>query len=375
MIRRKLGIVICCMCLIGCSQRVPLENASLILLIALDQASNGEIVVGASVPLFHHEKQKDTVEQLVTASSVYDGFSKMSTKMTGYVTSSKAEIILIGKKFAEKENWMKALDSSFRDPSSTLNTKVLLVDGSVEEIFNMNRKENASLSSYVNNVIESSIQNNKAVFSTIQQLMREQNERGMTQTIPIIKEKNNEIDTVGIAFLDYKGKYVTRFLKKDVGFFNLINKPKGKGRMILHLSLGSLQENQQPNTSILVQNVKRKIKVDYRNGQFIFRINLYMNVALNERVNSKVIHYTQKQKQEIIKLEAELKQKLDKKLMSMFRYMQKNEVDPIGLYLYARAYQYKGWKKEQKNWHDAIAKAKIEVNTHVQINNTGTNRG
>ena len=45
------------------------------------------------------------------------------------------------------------------------------------------------LSSYINGVIESSIQNNQSVSSTIQQLMREQNEEGMTQTVPIIKNK------------------------------------------------------------------------------------------------------------------------------------------------------------------------------------------
>ncbi|MEC3317029.1 spore gernimation protein XA, partial [Bacillus thuringiensis] len=41
MIRKWIGIVISCMYLIGCSQRIPLEQASLILLIALDRTPNG----------------------------------------------------------------------------------------------------------------------------------------------------------------------------------------------------------------------------------------------------------------------------------------------------------------------------------------------
>ncbi|WP_374987756.1 Ger(x)C family spore germination C-terminal domain-containing protein [Paenibacillus sp. R14(2021)] len=37
-------------------------------------------------------------------------------------------------------------------------------------------------------------------------------------------------------------------------------------------------------------------------------------------------------------------------------------MDPIGVGLYARAYQYKAWKKVQENWGDAFSKADVSVN-------------
>lgn len=206
MIRRGIWIMICCIYLIGCSERIPLEKATLILLIALDRTSNGEMMVGTSIPLFHQEEPINTVEHLVKASSVYNGFSKISTKMTGFVTSSKAEIILIGKKFAQNENWMKELDSSSRDPYGTLNAKVVLVDGSIEEIFNMKKSDNPPLPKYVNDVIESSIQNNESVSSTIQQLIREKNEQGMTQTLPIITRKKQQDRYSRNSFFRRSGK-------------------------------------------------------------------------------------------------------------------------------------------------------------------------
>ncbi|PEM38617.1 spore gernimation protein XA, partial [Bacillus wiedmannii] len=218
MIRKWIWIVICCVCLIGCSQRIPLEKVSLILLIGLDRAPNGDIKVGTSIPLFHHKQQQSTIEHWAQASTVYNGFSKIDTKLTGYMTSSKAEIILIGKKLAQESNWLQELDSSYRDPYATINAKVVLVDGPAEEIFKIHKPSKPSLSSYINGVIESSIQNNQSVSSTIQQLMREQNEEGMTQTVPIIKKTKNEIDTVGIALLDRQGKYLSRIPKKNVKF-------------------------------------------------------------------------------------------------------------------------------------------------------------
>ncbi|PEM49477.1 Ger(x)C family spore germination C-terminal domain-containing protein, partial [Bacillus wiedmannii] len=54
--------------------------------------------------------------------------------------------------------------------------------------------------------------------------------------------------------------------------------------------------------------------------------------------------------------------------------LQKNKIDPIGLSLYARAFQYKEWKKVKEDWLQALAEAKINVKTHVKIKDTGTIR-
>ncbi|OUB84377.1 Ger(x)C family spore germination protein [Bacillus wiedmannii] len=374
MIRKSILGVICFIYLTGCSQRIPLEQASLILLIALDRTSNGEMKVGTSIPLFHHEKQKSTAEHWAQASTIYDGFSKMDTKLTGYVTSSKAEVILIGKKFAQEKNWIQALDSSYRDPYATINAKVVLVDGSAEEILKINRPDKPALPSYISGVIKSAIQNNQSVSSTIQQLMREKNEQGMTQTVPIIKKIKNEIDAVGIAFLDQQGKYIAKIPKKDVEFFNLIYKPKNTGRMILHLALSPKRSDKKPNTSVLVQNAKRKINVDFQKGKFVFTINVNMNIALIEKNNKDVTKNHLQGKTDISRLEHGIEHEFDKKLRGMLQDMQKNKIDPIGLSLYARAFQYNEWKKVKADWVYALSKAKVHVNTHIIIKDTGTIR-
>ncbi|PFQ53777.1 spore gernimation protein XA [Bacillus cereus] len=373
MIRKWIWIVICFVYLIGCSQRIPLEKVSLILLIGLDRTPNGEIKVGTSIPLFHHKQPKSTIEHWTQASTVYTGFSKIDTKLTGYMTASKAEIILIGEKLAKEANWLQELDSSYRDPYATINAKVVLVDGPTEEIFKIHKPSKPSLPSYINSVIESSIQNNQSVSSTIQQLMREQNEEGMTQTVPIIKKSKNEIDTVGIAFLNRKGKYLTHIPKKDVKFFNLINKPKSNGRMILHLELPP-KSNKRPNTSIFVQNARRKVDVNFQNGKFVFNLDIYANVALIEKTNANLIKEHYNNKKNINNLKSAIQKEINTNLQNMLNEIQQNKIDPIGLSLYARAFQYKEWKKLKGNWSQAIAEAKINVKTHVKIKDTGTIR-
>ncbi|OUA91580.1 Ger(x)C family spore germination protein [Bacillus thuringiensis] len=374
MIRKWIGILICCIYLIGCVPRIPLEEASLILVIGLDRTSNGEMKVGTSIPIFHHEKQKSTVNHWIQASTIYEGFSKIATKLTGYVTSAKTEVILIGKKVAQEENWIQQLDSSYRNPYATINAKVVLVDGFVEDIFKLHKSDEPSLSSYISGLIESSIQTNQSVPSNIQQLMREKNEQGMTQTIPIIKKTSNEIDTVGIVFLDSKGRYLTKIPKRDVKFFNLINKSKSTGRMILHLLLSLNKSNQKTNTSVLVQTAKRTITVDFQKGKFLFNIDVNMNVSLIEKINGNITENGKYSSKYINKLEHEIQSEINKKLQGMLRNMQRDRIDPINLSLYASAYQYKEWKKIKEEWLGTLSKAKIRVNTHVKINDTGTIR-
>ncbi|AQY38392.1 Ger(x)C family spore germination protein [Bacillus thuringiensis] len=372
MIWKKTWILITCICLVACGQRIPLEKASLILLIALDKTTDGEIKVGASIPLFHHKEKRSTVEHWVHASTVYNGLSKIERRLTGYVTPSKAEIILIGRKFAQENNWFQSLDSSFRDPSAALNAKVLIVEGKIEELLQVKRPDKPLLVSYINDVINTSIHSNQSVPSSVQQLLREQNESGMTQTIPIIKTKRNLIITEGIVFLSQNGKYLTKLSKEDVKVFNLINKANNTGRTILHFSLPKKNSNQPLSVSVLVQDAKRKINIDYQKDQFIFNIDVYLDISLIEKVGEEKNNTLEQGTKNTNLLKKQIKNELNTQLISMFRDIQKNKIDPVGLSVYAKAYQYKEWKQAERNWLEQLSKAKININTHIKIKDTGT---
>ncbi|PHF04999.1 spore germination protein XA, partial [Bacillus wiedmannii] len=204
-------------------------------------------------------------------------------------------------------------------------------------MFTINKPDKPSLPSYISSVIESSIQNNQSVSSTIQQLMREKNEEGMTQAVPVIKKTKNEIDTVGIALLDRQGKYLSRIPKKNVKFFNLLNKPKNKGRMILHLVLPPKKSNKTPNTSIFVQNATRKIDVKFKSGKFVFNLDINANVALIEKTNANLIKEHYNNKKNINNLESAIEKEINNNLQNILNQIQQNKIDPIGLSLYARA--------------------------------------
>ncbi|WP_218937182.1 Ger(x)C family spore germination C-terminal domain-containing protein, partial [Bacillus toyonensis] len=98
------------------------------------------------------------------------------------------------------------------------------------------------------------------------------------------------------------------------------------------------------------------------------------NVALIEKTNVNLIKEHYDNKKNINNLESAIQKEINKNLQNMLNEIQQNKIDPIGLSLYARAFQYKEWKKRKGDWLQALAEAKINVKTHVKIKDTGTIR-
>ncbi|WP_458259534.1 Ger(x)C family spore germination C-terminal domain-containing protein [Bacillus cereus] len=48
-------------------------------------------------------------------------------------------------------------------------------------------------------------------------------------------------------------------------------------------------------------------------------------------------------------------------LEGLIKKIQKAEIAPIGLGVYARAYTYKDWKRVQKQWGKALSKADVKI--------------
>ncbi|PEW83226.1 spore gernimation protein XA, partial [Bacillus thuringiensis] len=93
-----------------------------------------------------------------------------------------------------------------------------------------------------------------------------------------------------------------------------------------------------------------------------------------EKTNANLIKEHYDNKKNINNLESAIEKEINKELQNMLDEIQQNKIDPIGLSLYARAFQYKEWKERKEDWLKALAEAKINVKTHVKIKDTGTIR-
>ena len=90
-----------------------------------------------------------------------------------------------------------------------------------------------------------------------------------------------------------------------------------------------------------------------------------MEISISERYSSFDVATHKKELEQV--LEKDLSQRYQK-LIATF---QKHQVDPVGFGVYARAYQYKEWKKVEEDWPKAFAHAKVRIKPIVSIKGFG----
>jgi hypothetical protein len=117
--------------------------------------------------------------------------------------------------------------------------------------------------------------------------------------------------------------------------------------------------------SFYALRVKRDIKVTFEHNKFIFDIQCSMPIQLTEKPFAFDV------RNDAAKLEAEINQQLEAKMTALVKKMQEHEIDPIGLGLYARAYQFKAWEHVQDEWGHAFSEAEVRIHVKTKIKNMG----
>ncbi|MNG37666.1 hypothetical protein D3C84_1250870 [compost metagenome] len=56
---------------------------------------------------------------------------------------------------------------------------------------------------------------------------------------------------------------------------------------------------------------------------------------------------------------------------NLIKKIQQNQIDPIGLGLYARAHEYRQYKKVEEHWGETLSEADIHLTVKVKIGSTG----
>ncbi|MCY9693629.1 Ger(x)C family spore germination C-terminal domain-containing protein [Paenibacillus alginolyticus] len=122
---------------------------------------------------------------------------------------------------------------------------------------------------------------------------------------------------------------------------------------------------QTDHLSISVQGMKTKIKTSYKQNKFRFDINIKMPAGLTERLFPFDVRKNGKE------LEKMISEHMKKQFENLIKNIQKHQIDPIGLGLYARAHEYSQYKKVEDHWGEALSKADIHVSVKVTKGNMG----
>ncbi|NEW09061.1 Ger(x)C family spore germination protein [Paenibacillus sp. SYP-B3998] len=368
--KNKLRILLAAVLIVwlpGCSEAVDLENLTLGLVIGVDLDEHNQLVSYFSSPLFNKNVSKSTLTLESNAKTLRATRREFDSMATGLAVGGKTQVILIGKRLMQHGDWFSLFDVFFRDAKNSLSERVIAVDGDVSEIMQNIPQDMPPLSLHLASLIDTKELRNETVKTNLQQFDKQMFEKGITPYISLIKVENERIKLTGTALLDKKGRLVMTLDQNETTLLRILQN-SSRGQQSLSASIPGAQKSDiydKNNLTFSINSVKNKMKTGYRDGKFEFDIKLNMFVSLKERL------FTYDMRKNREKLEQQIQEQIKKQFEELIKKCQKNQIDPIGLGQYARAYQYKKWKQVQEHWGETFSEADVHLSVKTNIKYMG----
>jgi Ger(x)C family germination protein len=351
--------------LVGCQLEPPVENQTIVLMIGMDM-ENDQLTIFEASPVFSDTATKKVDVTKVTAMTLRNSRNLLESSSIGLVTASKNQVLLLGKELLNQENWFTKLDTLYRDPRISTTSRVAMVDGPVSDIFFNEPPDKPRLSFFIRQLVDHNNERGITVLTTLRDLHRQMFDKGITPSVTEIKFED-EIKIMGASLLDKNGKYVDSLDLVETSYLLALQNKLKKEVTFPALPI-SAQDSNTPNEnllSIFSRNVKTKIKTSFKEGNFHFDIKMTVPFKVTERF----FPWSEKK---LDKLEQTVNDAIKQKVDNLIKKFQENKIDPIGLGVYARAYQYDHFKKVEDNWGEAFSKATININVQSNLITQGS---
>ncbi|MFE5318568.1 Ger(x)C family spore germination protein [Paenibacillus sp. NPDC056579] len=366
---RRVGMIVCMLAalvLTGCSDRLNVEDLTLSLMLGIDLDKDNQLVYFLSSPVFNKEAAIKSEEIAVHSETLYQARSKFDLTSTGLTIGGKIQVLLLGKSLLQHEDWFPLIDIVYRNAKVAVNARVVVVDGPVADIINFHPSDKPRLSLHILKLIDTADQRNITLKTTLQELHRQMFEKGVTPSMSEIK-KEKAVEVMGTALLNERGKYVDKLMLQESALLKILQH-KELDEMMFTIAIPEKDElDVIPDNKLTLtpSTVKTLIKPSYSQGRFRFDITVNILYSLTERL------FPFNVKEERPKLERWINEQMEQQFHSIFDKMQKHRIDPVGLGLYARAYEYQHWKEVQDHWGDALADAVINIKVKTEIKSMG----
>lgn len=353
----------------GCYDRVDLEDQTSGLLVGIDLDNENNLLVYTTNPVFDGSKvEKKSQEIGSRAETLGQSRALQEARTLGSLNYRKVQVILIGKRILEHENWYRLMDVILRDTKNPSNQRIVMYNGPLSEIVYLNLKENPMLPVLLRGMVDTKSAHSETVKTTFQELDRLIYEKGITPYLSeTVLDKDKQIVMNGTTLLDKKGKYAMSLNIPETILLHILQKNVNKPVSLTipipgYSKSGPFAADQ---LSFKADRVKTKINTAYRNERFQFAIGVDMSISLTEWLLPVDV---QKQGKQLERLIAE---QVQHQFENLIRTIQTHKIDPIGLGLYARAYENSPFKEAQDSWGQTLAEADIAISVKVTIRSTG----
>ncbi|MCP1307503.1 Ger(x)C family spore germination protein [Paenibacillus tyrfis] len=350
----------------GCSSdKINVEDLTLGLMLGMDLDQDNHMVYYLSSPVFNKEAKKKNEEFGRKAETFRQSMTGFDAMTTGVTIRGKVQVMLVGKRVLQHPDWFRLFDVVYRDAKYSVNARVVAVDGPVAEVINFYPLDKPRLPLHLTRLIDTANRRSITVKTTLQEMHRQMYEKGITPSISEVK-MGKAVEVKGTAVLNELGKYA-ELLGLQESTLLLILQDRAK-EVNLSVRIPGEDERGPIRRSAItfrVKSAKVKIKTKHVQDKFQFDINIQLPIALSERL----FPFDVRKKGD--KLQKAIEEQVKRQFEQMIGGFQKHQIDPIGLGLYARAYEYQAYKKVQDHWGEAFAKADVKLSVKTEITDMG----
>ncbi|MFC9447985.1 Ger(x)C family spore germination protein [Bacillus cereus] len=376
--RRFIHFIILCFFIIfltGCGDRLDLEKQSISLIYGFDAKAKGKLIVYHVNPIFNEDVERRYETHEAKVHTPREAKATFNSSSGGLVSTEKLQIILFSTNFLKQEGAMPYLDVWYRDPKNTGNMRIVAVNGPISSIIYNNFKDKPALPEYLTDLINTNKLYNRTVFTTFHEFHRQTFNKGITPVISEIKKGKKDIVVTGSALLTSRGVYKMSLNRYESALLLMLQK-KANTPVSLTMKIpstsvesnGNLKETEGEDfVTINVLTVKRNIDTGYNDNHFQFNTKMNFNVSISEMTFNMDIDKVKDKK----KLTSFITKQLHNDLNDLIHKIQKQQLDPFGFGDYARAFQYKEWKKVEDDWPSAFSKASLKVTPTIKILENG----
>ncbi|WP_163859355.1 Ger(x)C family spore germination protein [Paenibacillus elgii] len=363
---RAVVLAVCVAMLAGCWDQANIEDLTLGLSIGIDLDEKDNLMVYMAAPVFSKEAKRKNEVYEFRSKTIRVARNKFDSVVTALTVGGKSQMLLLGKRLVEQADWFPLTDVFFRDGKQTVNSKVVLVNGPVSDVIHHYPKDKPRLSLHLTRLLDKNNRRNFTVRTTIQKLIDQKYEKGMTISISELK-LSEEFEVTGTALLDNKGKYKGSLNQQESSSL-LILQRRTAGEVPFNIHVPHEQKSGVFASDVVSFNAgveKVKIKTAYNQGKFRFDVGIHLSGALTQRLFP--FDFAKKGGE----LEVAIAKQLDKQFSELVKKFQSLKVDPVGFGIYARAHQYKEYKQVQEQWGDVFAKADVNVKVKLTLKSSG----
>ncbi|EJR65332.1 Ger(X)C family germination protein [Bacillus cereus VD115] len=359
--------------LTGCGDRLDLEKQSISLIYGFDAKAKGKLIVYHVNPIFNEDVEKKYETHVAKVHTPREAKATFNSSSNGLVSTEKLQLILFSNNFLKQEGAMPYLDVWYRDPKNTGNMRMVAVNGSISSVIYNNFKDKPALPEYLTDLINTNKLYNRTVFTTFHEFHRQTFNKGITPAISEIKKGKKDVIVTGSALLTSRGIYKMSLNRYESALLLILQK-KANTPVSLTIKIPSTRVESNSNlkdtegndfVTINVISMNRNIRSGYSDNRFKFNIKMNLKIAISEITFNMDLDKDKK------KLTSLIARQLNKDLNELIHKIQKQQLDPFGFGDYARAFQYKEWKKVEDDWPNAFSKANAKVTPTIKILESG----